>query len=149
MALRDESKKKNVVMQDLPPKLSGAVAFRTLVSCILVSIICTACFDPIYMMDMWNFKGRVEREGIVVTLVINEKIPGAGSAFDVSMLPAVAEKMGAPDSINFLKLLNEKVTQEESIIGHKICKNGYKINRKPPFVDNHDIWQVRFDCKTQ
>ena len=48
--------------------------------------------------------------------------------FDVMLQPALADKLHAPDSEEFLKFLNDRLLKDELATGHRYCEFGYKLN---------------------
>ena len=117
---------------------------KNLLSFVLVISTCSACFDPGYMRYKMNLKQRVMKE----TLVIEETslhIDG-GLVFGVYMMPEDAQRMKAPTGAEFTMLLDERVRQKEQLIDHKICRHGYKMSSKPPFIGEYGIWTVDFYC---
>lgn len=111
---------------------------------VLIPLFCSACFDLGYMGYKMKLKQRAMKEIIVIeetSLHIEGRL-----VFSVYMMPEEAQRMGAPNGIEFMKLLGERINQKEPLIGHKICQQGYRMSNKPPFIGEYGIWVADFYC---
>jgi hypothetical protein len=122
---------------------------RFALSLIVMTSACTA-FNPEVVQRISGIRERAAGETIVVARRINEQRPNMELGFVVYMTKENAERMNAPNSEEFKRLLAERVVQKEAAIGQKICQRGYKGGSRPPFVseggDWKGIWMAGFDC---
>lgn len=125
---------------------------RLSVFVLLAMSACTA-LNPEVTWRIARIKEQIATDTIVVSPFINEQRPGVELGFVAYMNVDKAQEMGAPTGKRFMELLDERVTREERLIGHKICQYGYKVGSREPSIskggDWNGVWRLGFDCRAQ
>ena len=126
----------------------------------IVLLLMSACtpfiFDTLTDLDFGSFstisklKEKISKETILVERIYYKERPEEELGFFVYMNADEAKKMGAPSGMEFIKLFDERVTQAEQVIGHKICQHGFNISSRQPVIHERDkmagVWTLMVDC---
>jgi hypothetical protein len=110
---------------------------------------CTA-FNPEVIWRIEKIKEQIAKDTILVSPRVHELRPGVELGFVAYMNVDKAQEMGAPNGNRFIELLDDRVTRQEHLLGHKICQYGYKAGSREPSInkggDWSGVWTMGFDC---
>lgn len=74
------------------------------------------------------------------TIAIERSSLNRNQSFHVFINNEKAQALGVPDGVEFIKLLDERVTQKERSSGYKLCSNGYMLGREPQIMERDADW---------
>ena len=96
---------------------------KKLLYIILLSFLCHACAQ----YDTRADDEQLKKQPMIFALETGEHRINRRRGFVIYMKPAEADRVGAPDSPEFMKLLEDQLAIEEQKNGYLFCVNGYEI----------------------
>ena len=92
----------------------------------VAAMACTACVSA-FGVAAKDIDKQLTSQPMVIYAETGEHRINHKSGFVINMKPEEADKINAPNSQEFFKLLRIQLSMQEEKNGYRFCKDGYKI----------------------